>query len=110
MQEVARFHIGDFVEVFHHGSLVMQGVDESATKTNGCILYGTVHGSLGTKEVKFQSSDYSLHAIFSGLVTGLDSSLFELLFELQTKLATVIKSVGQIDHDFYRNFRYVLFN
>ena len=47
MQEVGRYHIGDFVEVFHHGSLVMQGVDESSTKTHGCILFGTVHGAIG---------------------------------------------------------------
>lgn len=47
MQEVGRFHLGDFVNVFRHGTLVMQGVPEASTVTQGCVLYGTVHGALG---------------------------------------------------------------
>lgn len=47
MQEVGRFHLGDFVNIFRHGTLVMQGVPEATTVTQGCVLYGTVHGALG---------------------------------------------------------------
>uniref|UniRef100_A0A0N7ZDQ0 DNA damage-binding protein 1 n=1 Tax=Scylla olivacea TaxID=85551 RepID=A0A0N7ZDQ0_SCYOL len=85
MQEVGRFHLGDFVNVFRHGTLVMQGVPEASTVTQGCVLYGTVHGALG-------------------LVTSLHLDLYNLLLEMQKRLARVIKSVGKIDHDFYRSF------
>ncbi|KAG0720226.1 DNA damage-binding protein 1 [Chionoecetes opilio] len=33
--------------VFRHGTLVMQGIPEASTVTQGCVLYGTVHGALG---------------------------------------------------------------
>merc|ERR1739838_92960 len=85
MQEVGRFHLGDFVNVFRHGTLVMQGVPEATTLTQGHVLYGTVHGALG-------------------LVTSLPLDLYNQLLELQKRLAKVIKSVGKIDHDFYRSF------
>ena len=42
--------------------------------------------------------------IFSGLVTSLHVDLFNLLSDLQQKLSKVIKSVGNIDHEFYRSF------
>ena len=85
MQEVGRYHLGDFINVFRHGSLVMQGVPETSAATSGCILYGSGHGSLG-------------------LVTSLNADLYNLLLELQQKLAKVIKSVGKIKHEFYRSF------
>ena len=47
MLEVGRFHLGDGVNVFRHGSLVMQGVPETSAATQGCVLYGTVNGALG---------------------------------------------------------------
>ena len=47
MQEVGQFHLGDMVNVFRHGSLVMQHVGETSTPTQGCILYGTVSGAIG---------------------------------------------------------------
>ena len=47
MQEVGQFHLGDMVNVFRHGSLVMQHVSESSTPTHGCVLFGTVSGAIG---------------------------------------------------------------
>ena len=47
MQEVGRFYLGDYINTFHHGSLVMQGVEETTIKTHGCILFGTIHGAIG---------------------------------------------------------------
>jgi DNA damage-binding protein 1 len=48
MQEVGQFHLGDMVNVFRHGSLVMQHVGESSTPTQGCVLFGTVSGAIGS--------------------------------------------------------------
>jgi len=48
LTEVGRFHIGDMVNVFRHGSLVMDHAAETlATPTQGCVLFGTVHGAIG---------------------------------------------------------------
>lgn len=47
MQSVGQFHLGDMVNVFRHGSLVMQHVGETSTPTQGCVLFGTVSGAIG---------------------------------------------------------------
>ncbi|XP_067012933.1 DNA damage-binding protein 1 [Anabrus simplex] len=85
MQEVGQFHLGDMVNVFRHGSLVMQHVGETSTPTQGCVLFGTVSGAIG-------------------LVTQIPPDFYEFLHELEEKLTHVIKSVGKIDHGFWRSF------
>ena len=48
LTEVGRFHLGDMVNVFRHGSLVMDHAAETVTTpTQGCVLFGTVHGAIG---------------------------------------------------------------
>jgi DNA damage-binding protein 1 len=48
LTEVGRFHLGDMVNVFRHGSLVMDHAAETlTTPTQGCVLFGTVHGAIG---------------------------------------------------------------
>lgn len=83
MREVAQFHLGDMVNVFRHGSLVMQNVGERSTPTQGCVLYGTVNGAIG-------------------LVTQIPADFYEFLRSLEERLTHVIKSVGKIDHSFWR--------
>ncbi|XP_014287545.1 DNA damage-binding protein 1 [Halyomorpha halys] len=85
MQEVALFHLGDLVNVFRHGSLVMQNLGESTTATTGSVLFGTVSGAVG-------------------VVTQISHDLYDLLTELQDRLAHIIKSVGKIEHGFWRSF------
>lgn len=85
MQEVGQFHLGDMVNVFRHGSLVMQHLGESSTPTQGCVLFGTVCGAIG-------------------LVTQIPPGFYEFLRNLEDKLTTVIKSVGKIEHNFWRSF------
>lgn len=85
MPEVANFHLGDMVNVFRHGSLVMQNVGEKTTPTLGCILYGTVSGAIG-------------------LVTQIPPDFYDMLRSLEARLANTIKSVGKIDHSFYRSY------
>jgi len=51
MQSVGQFHLGDMVNVFRHGSLVMQHVGETSTPTQGCVLFGTVNGAIGKREL-----------------------------------------------------------
>lgn len=85
MPEVAQFHLGDMVNVFRHGSLVMQNVGERSTPTLGCILYGTVSGAIG-------------------LVTQIPQEFYEFLRSLEERLTQTIKSVGKIEHSFYRSY------
>jgi DNA damage-binding protein 1 len=85
MQEVGQFHLGDMVNVFRHGSLVMQHLGESSTPTNGCVLFGTVSGAIG-------------------LVTQIPSTFYEFLRNLEDRLTSIIKSVGKIEHNFWRSF------
>ncbi|XP_058858096.1 DNA damage-binding protein 1-like isoform X2 [Acipenser ruthenus] len=85
LQEVGLFHLGEFVNVFCHGSLVMQNLGESSTPTQGSVLLGTVNGMIG-------------------LVTSLSESWYSLLLDLQNRLNKVIKSVGKIEHSFWRSF------
>lgn len=50
MQEVGLSHLGEFVNVFCHGSLVMQNLGETSTPTQGSVLFGTVNGMIGKGE------------------------------------------------------------
>uniref|UniRef100_A0A672N1S9 DNA damage-binding protein 1 n=1 Tax=Sinocyclocheilus grahami TaxID=75366 RepID=A0A672N1S9_SINGR len=78
LQEVGLFHLGEFVNVFSHGSLVLQNLGESSTPTQGSVLFGTVNGMIG-------------------LVTSLSEGWYSLLLDLQNRLNKVIKSVGKIE-------------
>ncbi|XP_037087603.1 DNA damage-binding protein 1-like [Pollicipes pollicipes] len=86
MQEMGRYHVGDMVNVFRHGSLVMQGVTENMAPTSGCVLFGTVQGSVG-------------------LVTQLEPDFYAFIAELQQQLTRVIKPVGKIEHAAWRAYR-----
>lgn len=48
MQEVGLYHLGEFVNVFRHGSLVMQNLGEKTTPIIGSVLYGSTSGVIGT--------------------------------------------------------------
>lgn len=85
MPEVAQYHLGDMVNVFRHGSLVMQNVGEKTTPTHGCILYGTVSGAIG-------------------LVTQIPADFYDFLRSLEARLTHTIKSVGKIEHSFFRTY------
>lgn len=85
LQEVGMFHLGEFVNVFRHGSLVMQHSGETSTPTQGSVLYGTVNGAVG-------------------LVTQVPQEFYSFLQDIQSRLAKVIKSVGKIEHSFWRSF------
>ncbi|XP_015786302.1 DNA damage-binding protein 1 [Tetranychus urticae] len=85
LQNVGQIHIGEYVNVFRHGSLVMQHPGENTTPIQGSVLFGTVSGAIG-------------------LVAQLPQEFFDFLLEVQTKLAKIIKSVGKIDHSAWRSF------
>ncbi|KAK3726388.1 hypothetical protein QZH41_016253 [Actinostola sp. cb2023] len=79
LQDAGLYHLGEFVNVFRHGSLVMEHLGESSTPFQSSVLFGTVTGRIG-------------------IVGQLSKDLFEFLVQVQKKLNKVIKSVGKIDH------------
>merc|ERR1712242_317398 len=85
MNEVGQIHVGDFINTFRHGSLVMQNLGDTSIPHTGSILFGSVGGAIG-------------------LVTQLPQDFFEFLHELQARLTKVIKSIGRIEHSHRRSF------
>ncbi|XP_060861972.1 DNA damage-binding protein 1 [Metopolophium dirhodum] len=85
LQEIGQFHCGDLINVFRHGSLVMQHFTDTYVSVQGGILYGTCSGALG-------------------LVTQLTPKMFDFLSDLEKSLATVVKGVGKINHQFWRSY------
>lgn len=53
LQEIGQFHLGDMVNVFRHGSLVMQHFTDTYVSVQGGILYGTCSGALGNFTVNY---------------------------------------------------------
>lgn len=53
LQEIGQFHLGDMVNVFRHGSLVMQHFTDTYVSVQGGILYGTCSGALGNVIIKY---------------------------------------------------------
>ena len=47
MTEVGQIHVGDMINVFRHGSLVMQNLGDTSTPHSGSVLFGSVHGAIG---------------------------------------------------------------
>lgn len=73
------------INCFRHGSLVMQHPNESETPMSTPILFGSVLGAIG-------------------LVVQIPEDFFKFLKDLETRLAKSIKSIGKIDHSFWRSF------
>ena len=85
LQEVGMFHLGEYVNVFRHGSLVMQNSGETSNLTQGSVLFGTISGSVG-------------------MVAQLKPDVYSTLLDVQERLSKVIRSVGKIEHSFWRSF------
>lgn len=85
LQQVSSFHVGDAINVFHPGSLVVQHPSESNINIKGATLFGTVDGVVG-------------------LILTIDEDLFKMLESMQNVLVHHVKSVGKISHSDWRSF------
>lgn len=86
MQHVGLFHLGEVINVFHSGSLVVQHPSESSIDIKRTTLYGTVDGVVG-------------------LILTIDEELFKSLEKIQQALCKEVKSIGKIDHSEWRAFQ-----
>ena len=81
---VGQYHLGDFVNGFKHGSLVMKLPDSEIAKIP-TVLYGTINGSIG-------------------IIASLTKEDFLALSLLQNVLRKFIKGVGGFDHSSWRSY------
>ncbi|KAJ1922112.1 DNA damage-binding protein 1a [Tieghemiomyces parasiticus] len=78
------FHLGDFVNRFRPGALVMN-LPDSHPVAQPRLLFGTVNGAIG-------------------VVATLDEARFRTLAQVERNLARVIRPVGGFPHDTWRRF------
>ncbi|KAG0461871.1 hypothetical protein HPP92_020347 [Vanilla planifolia] len=84
LEVVGEYHLGEFVNRFRHGSLVMRLPDSEAGNIP-TIIFGTVNGVIG-------------------VVASLPHELYVFLEKLQSNLVKVIKGVGGLSHEQWRSF------
>jgi len=85
LEVVGEFHLGDLVNRFKHGSLVMRGGDSEGPQIP-TLIFGTVNGVIG-------------------VIASLPKEEFEYMLKVQTALNQVLKGVGGLRHDEWRSFQ-----
>ncbi|CAA7054607.1 unnamed protein product [Microthlaspi erraticum] len=86
MEVVGEYHVGEFVNRFRHGSLVMR-LPDSETGQIPTVIFGTVDGVIG-------------------VIASLPQQQYAFLEKLQTSLRKVIKGVGGLSHEQWRSFNH----
>lgn len=84
LETVGRYHLGEFINRFQHGSLVMR-LPDSELSAIPTVLYGTINGVIG-------------------VVASLPHATYQLLESLQEAMRKVVKGVGGFDHAQWRAF------
>ncbi|KAJ3708399.1 hypothetical protein LUZ61_012104 [Rhynchospora tenuis] len=85
LEVVGEFHLGEFVNCFRHGSLVMRLPDSDTGAIIPTVIFGTVNGVIG-------------------IVASLPHDQYLFLEKLQGNLVKVIKGVGGLIHEQWRSF------
>ncbi|KAL5220246.1 hypothetical protein ABZP36_024959 [Zizania latifolia] len=81
---VGQYHLGDFVNRFHHGSLVMHDAGSEISEIP-TVIFGTASGAIG-------------------VIASLTLDHYVFLKKLEIALAGSVKSVGNISHAEWRSF------
>ncbi|KAL4855081.1 DNA damage-binding protein 1 [Chlorella vulgaris] len=84
LETVGRYHLGEFVNRFQHGSLVMRLPDSELSQIP-TVLFGTINGVIG-------------------VVASLPHAQYQLLEGMQEAMRKVVKGVGGFDHAQWRAF------
>ncbi|KAH7654344.1 DNA damage-binding protein 1 [Dioscorea alata] len=84
LEVVGEYHLGEFVNRFRHGSLVMR-LPDSESGQIPTVIFGTVNGVIG-------------------VVASLPHDQYLFLERLQANLVKVIKGVGGLSHEQWRSF------
>ncbi|XP_068656195.1 DNA damage-binding protein 1a-like [Aristolochia californica] len=84
LEVVGEYHLGEFVNKFRHGSLVMRLPDSDVGQIP-TVIFGTVNGVIG-------------------VIASLPHDQYVFLEKLQSNLVKVIKGVGGLSHEHWRSF------
>ncbi|CAN8246204.1 unnamed protein product [Cochlearia groenlandica] len=84
LEVTGEYHLGEFVNRFCHGSLVMR-LPDSEIGQIPTVIFGTVNGVIG-------------------VIASLPQEQYAFLDKLQTSLRKVIKGVGGLSHEQWRSF------
>ncbi|XVF45973.1 hypothetical protein PTKIN_Ptkin02bG0250700 [Pterospermum kingtungense] len=84
LEGVGEYHLGEFVNRFRHGSLVMRLPDSDVGQIP-TVIFGTVNGVIG-------------------VIASLPHEQYAFLEKLQSNLRKVIKGVGGLSHEQWRSF------
>ncbi|KAH9288236.1 hypothetical protein KI387_032353 [Taxus chinensis] len=84
LEVVGEYHLGEFVNRFRHGSLVMRLPDSDSAQIS-TVIFGTVNGVIG-------------------VIASLPQEQYLFLEKLQQSLVKVIKGVGGLLHEQWRSF------
>ncbi|CAM6089835.1 unnamed protein product [Calypogeia fissa] len=84
LEVVGEYHLGEFVNRFRHGSLVMRLPDTESSQIP-TVIFGTVNGVIG-------------------VIASLPQEQYSFLLRLQHSLVKVIKGVGGLNHEQWRSF------
>lgn len=84
LEVAGEYHLGEFVNRFRHGSLVMRLPDSDVGQIP-TVIFGTVNGVIG-------------------VIASLPEEQYVFLERLQTTLRKVIKGVGGLSHEQWRSF------
>ncbi|WOL16215.1 DNA damage-binding protein 1 [Canna indica] len=84
LEVVGEYHLGEFVNRFRHGSLVMR-LPDSESGHIPTVIFGTINGVIG-------------------VVASLPHDQYVFFEKLQSTLIKVIKGVGGLSHEQWRSF------
>ncbi|XP_057415588.1 DNA damage-binding protein 1a [Lotus japonicus] len=84
LEVIGEYHLGEFVNRFRHGSLVMRLPDSDVGQIP-TVIFGTINGVIG-------------------VIASLPHEQYVFLEKLQSNLRKVIKGVGGLSHEQWRSF------
>ncbi|CAM8886889.1 unnamed protein product [Rhodiola kirilowii] len=84
LEVVGEYHLGEFINQFCHGSLVMR-LPDSEVGQIPTVIFGTVNGMIG-------------------VVASLPHDQYIFLEKLQSNLRKVIRGIGGLSHEQWRSF------
>nr|CAB3460553.1 unnamed protein product [Digitaria exilis] len=84
LEVVGEYHLGEFVNRFRHGSLVMR-LPDSEMGQIPTVIFGTINGVIG-------------------IIASLPHDQYVFLEKLQSTLVKFIKGVGNLSHEQWRSF------
>lgn len=90
LESQGSFHVGEFINCFRKGSLVMVPTETSSiigpSQTWQSTLFGTVNGMIG-------------------VVLSISPQQYDFLSKIESAIATILPSIGNLDHTEWRTFR-----